>query len=55
MHSKPKFIEYTVALVACAISVDALATELPRVMPYLIVLAVIYIIIRLVCYHTNNW
>jgi hypothetical protein len=56
MHEKHKLIERcVVGLVACAISVDVLSTELPRVMPYLVVLAVIYIIIRLIIYHTNKW
>ena len=56
MHEKQKFLErLTVGLVACAISVDVLATELPRVMPYIVVLAVIYVIVRLVLFHTRQW
>ncbi len=56
MHDGHKLIErVVVGLVACAISIDVLAAELPRVMPYVGVLAVIYIIVRLVLYHTNNW
>lgn len=56
MHEKQKLIErVVVGLVASAIAVNILAVELPRVMPYLIVLAVIYIIVRLVLYHTHDW
>ena len=56
MHEKPKLLERAiVGLVAAAIAVDVLATELPRVMPYIAVLAVIYIIVRLVLYHTRQW
>jgi hypothetical protein len=53
---KHKVIEHAViGLVATAISVDVLATELPRVLPYLIVLAVIFVVVRLVLFHTRNW
>jgi hypothetical protein len=56
MHEKQKLIERViVGLAACAISIDVLATELPRVMPYLIVLAVIFVIVRLVVMYTNRW
>jgi hypothetical protein len=56
MHEKHKHIERAViGLVVCAISVDVLATTLPLVMPYLVVLAVIYVIVRLVLYHTRQW
>ena len=56
MHEKQKLIErLVVGLVACAISIDVLATELPRVMPYLVVLAVIFVVVRLVFFHTRKW
>jgi hypothetical protein len=56
MHEKQKLIErLVVGLIASAISVDALATELPRVMPYFVVLAVIFVAVRLVLYHTRSW
>jgi hypothetical protein len=56
MHEKQKFLERVVlGLVACAIATDVLATELPRLMPYVVVLAVIYVIVRLVLYHTRQW
>lgn len=56
MHEKQKFMErLIVSLVAGAISVDVLATELPRLMPYLIVLAVIFAVVRLVLFHTRKW
>jgi hypothetical protein len=56
VHDHHKQIErIVIGLVASAISINVLATELPRVMPYLIVLAVIYVIIRLVLFHTRDW
>jgi hypothetical protein len=55
MHENRKVIERAiVGLVASAISVDVLATELPRVMPYLIILAVIFVIVRLALFHTRR-
>jgi hypothetical protein len=56
MHDNHKQIErLIVGLVACAISVDILATELPRLMPYLVGLAVIFVVVRLVLFHTRKW
>jgi hypothetical protein len=56
MHEKQKFLERVViGLVAAAIAVDVLAIELPRLMPYIAVLAVIYVIVRLVLFHTRQW
>ena len=56
MHDSHKQIErLVVGLIAAAISIDVLATELPRVMPYLIVLAVIFVVVRLVLFHTRKW
>lgn len=56
MPERQKFIErLIVGLVVCAISVDVLSHELPRVMPYLIILAVIFVVVRLVLFHTRKW
>jgi hypothetical protein len=56
VHEKQKLIEHAVVgLVAAAISINVLSTELPRVMPYLIVLAVIFVVVRLVLFHTRKW
>ena len=56
MHDKQKLAEKAVVgLVAGAISVDILTTELPRILPYLVVLTVLFIVVRLVLYHTNKW
>lgn len=56
MHENHKLIERAVVgLVASAISVDVLSAELPRLLPYLVVLAVIFIIVRLVLFHTRRW
>jgi hypothetical protein len=56
MHEKRKLIErVVVGLVASAIAVNILAVELPRLMPYLVALAVIYIAIRIALYHTRDW
>lgn len=55
MHDKSKQLERAiVGLVAVAVSIDVLATELPRVLPYLVVLAVIVVIVRLVFFHTQR-
>lgn len=55
MHEKQKLIErLIVGLVAVAISTDVLATELPRVLPYLIIVAVIFALVRFVIYHTRD-
>jgi hypothetical protein len=56
LHEKQKLIERTViGLVAVAISTDVLTTELPRLMPYLVVLAVVFVVVRLVLFHTRKW
>jgi hypothetical protein len=56
MHDNYKLIEKAViGLAAGAISVDILSTELPRLIPYLIVLAVIFVVVRLVLFHTRKW
>ena len=56
MHDSHKQIErLVIGLVVCAISVDVLAAELPRVMPYLVMLAVIFVLVRLVLFHTRKW
>lgn len=56
MHDHQKLIEKVViGLVATAASISILASELPRILPYLVVLAVLFIIVRLVLYHTNKW
>ncbi len=55
MHEKQKLIEKAViGLVASAIAINILAVELPRVMPYLVVLVVIWIIVRIILYHTRD-
>jgi len=54
MHEKQKLIErLIIGLVVCAISVDILSSELPRLMPYLVILAVIFVVVRLVLHHTR--
>lgn len=56
MPEHTKIIErIVVGLVAAAVSINVLAVELPRVLPYFIVLAVIFVIVRLVLYHTREW
>jgi hypothetical protein len=42
-----------VGLVATSISVDVLSVELPRVMPYLILLAVVVGVLRLIWWFTQ--
>jgi hypothetical protein len=56
MPEHSKLIERViVGLVAAAISVDVLATELPRVLPYLIALVALFVVVRLVFFHTRKW
>lgn len=56
MKPEHKLVEHAViGLVATAIAVNILTTELPRLLPYLIVLAVIFVIVRLVLFHTWKW
>jgi hypothetical protein len=56
MHDNHKLIERAVVgLVAGAISVDILTTELPRLLPDLVVLAVVFVVVRLVLFHTRKW
>jgi hypothetical protein len=42
-------------LVVAAISLQILASVLPRLLVPLIILAVIFVIVRLVLFHTRNW
>ncbi len=54
MSEKSKVIErVVVGLVATAISVDVLTTELPRVLGYLVVLAVVVGVLRLIWWYTQ--
>jgi hypothetical protein len=56
MPEHSKLIErIVVGLVACAISINILSAELPRIMPYLVMLAVIFVVVRLVLFHTRKW
>lgn len=56
MHENRKLIErLVIGLVVCAIAIQILAAELPRVLPYLVALAVIFVVVRLVLFHTRKW
>jgi hypothetical protein len=56
VHEKHKLIERAVVgVVSAAIAVDVLASELPRLVPCIIVLTVIFVIVRLVLFHTRQW
>lgn len=56
MKPEHKLIERVIiGLVATAISVNVLSVELPRVMPYLVVLVVLFVVVRLVLFYTNRW
>ena len=56
MKPEHKLIERVViGLVATSISVDVLSAELPRVMPYLVVLTVLFVVVRVVLFYTNRW
>ncbi len=56
MPEHHKLIERViVGLVVCAVSVDVLSAELPRLLPYLVVLTVLFVVVRLVLFHTRKW
>jgi hypothetical protein len=56
MHEKQKLIEKAViGLVAVAISLQILANVLPLLLPYLVVLTVLFVLVRLVLFHTRKW
>ena len=56
MPEHTKVIErIIVGLAVCAISINILSDELPRVMPYLVILAVIFVVVRLVLFYTRDW
>ena len=56
MHDDHKVIErLIVGLVAVAISLQVLADVLPRLMPYLVGLALVFVVVRLVLFHTRKW
>jgi hypothetical protein len=56
MHSNNKLLaHWVVGLVAVAICIDVLSAELPRVLPYLVVLAIVFAVVRLVLFHTRKW
>jgi hypothetical protein len=44
-----------VGLVASAISVDILAAALPPLVPYIAILAIVFVLVRLVLFHTRGW
>lgn len=55
MHDKHQLLERAVVgLAVCAISVDILVSELPRLMPYLVALVVLFVILRVVVYVTRG-
>lgn len=56
MHDKQKLAEKAViGLVVVAISLQILAGVLPRVTPDLVVLAIIFVLVHLVLFHTRKW
>lgn len=56
MHEKQKLAEKAViGLVVAAVSLQILAGVLPRVTPDLVVLAIIFVVVRLVLFHTRKW
>ena len=56
MPEHSKLIERcVVGLVACTISLDILSAVLPPLLPYLVVLTVLFVLVRLVLFHTRNW
>ncbi|MGH2852712.1 MAG: hypothetical protein ACRDLF_00765 [Solirubrobacteraceae bacterium] len=55
-HSgKPSWERLLWWLIAAVIGLEVLAAMLPRVMPYLVVLAVVFVVVRLVIFYTDNY
>jgi len=56
MHEKQKPIERVlVGLVAAAVALNILASVLPRLLVPIIVLAAVFVVVRLVLFHTRKW
>ena len=56
MPEHTKLIERViVGLVACSIAVNVLSAELPRILPDIVVLAVVFVAVRLVLFHARKW
>jgi hypothetical protein len=57
MHDnhKPSWERIIAWLVVGAVSLQILADVLPRLLPALVVLAIIFVVVRLVLFHTRKW
>lgn len=54
-HRPPSWERIIAWLVVAAVSLQVLASVLPRLLVPLVVLAVIFVILRLVLFHTRKW
>jgi hypothetical protein len=54
-HQPPSWERIIAWLVVSAISLQILASVLPRLLVPLVVLTVIFVIVRLVLFHTRKW
>ncbi len=54
-HQSPKWERVIAWLVVAAISLQVLASVLPRLLPALVVLAIVAVIVRLVWYFTSYY
>lgn len=54
-HQPPSWERLLAWLVVAAIGLQVLASTLPRLLAPIVVLAVIFVIVRLTIYHTRNW
>ena len=56
MHEgKPSWERIIAWLVVGAVSLDVLADVLPRLLVPLVVLAAVFVVVRLVLFHTRRW
>ncbi len=54
-HQQPSWERLLAWLVVGAVSLDVLADVLPRLLVPLVVLAAMFVVVRLVLFHTNKW
>jgi hypothetical protein len=54
-NRKPSMEKLVIYLILGVVSLDILASQLQLVTPYLVVLALVVIVLRLVFFHTRRW
>jgi hypothetical protein len=54
-HQPPSWERIIAWLVVAAVSLDVLVDVLPRLLVPLVVLAAVFVVVRLVLFHTRQW